>query len=195
VILFGLYFTLWKSKQIQQIKATGKDPEVMSEASSNLQQYMDKMLKVVVLYGGLIIIFHAAGVQVGSLFSRVKFLSKGFFDIIGFLIGLVGLAFCLYAQIKMGTAWRVGIDVEEKTELITTGLYNYIRNPTYLGLFILDTGVWLIWPTWTVFILNLTLFLLLEVQVCCEEDYLSSVHGDKYREYQKSTNRYLPFIY
>jgi protein-S-isoprenylcysteine O-methyltransferase Ste14 len=113
----------------------------------------------------------------------------------GFGVGLIGLSLCLYAQIKMGSSWRVGIDEKVKTQLITTGFYKLIRNPTYLGLFLLNIGVWLIWPTWTIFLLNLLFYLFLEIQVRCEEDYLSAVHGEQYNEYKKRTKRYLPFIY
>lgn len=116
-------------------------------------------------------------------------------DAFGFFAGLMGLSLCAYAQHKMGKSWRVGIDEESTTDLITTGVYKFIRNPTYLGLFILIAGVWLIWPTWTVFVLYLLFLLLLEIQVRCEEDYLTVTHGDEYLEYKLKTKRYIPFIY
>ncbi|HOV15405.1 MAG TPA: isoprenylcysteine carboxylmethyltransferase family protein, partial [Spirochaetota bacterium] len=126
---------------------------------------------------------------------RFSPLNNFYFDILGFIIGLVGLSFCLYAQIKMGKSWRVGIDEKEKTELITTGLYRFIRNPTYFGLFILNVGLWIIWPTWTVFIFNLLFVLFFEIQVCCEEDFLTMTHGEEYLNYKKKTKKYIPFIY
>ena len=138
---------------------------------------------------------HSIQVQVGTLFSRIEIINSSTFDIIGFLTGLTGLSLCLYAQVKMGSSWRVGIDEKVKTDLITTGLYKYIRNPTYLGLFVLNIGVWLIWPTWTIFILNFVFILFLDIQVRCEEDYLYAIHGEKYGDYKKRTKRYIPFVY
>jgi protein-S-isoprenylcysteine O-methyltransferase Ste14 len=167
IILFVLYVLLWKIKQTRQKSLTGIDPEVMQKSSSNLQQFMSGYTKALTLYAVIVILIHAVHFQLGSLFSRYELLAPVFFDVFGLMIGLLGLSFCLYAQVKMGASWRVGIDEKVKTELVTTGLYRLIRNPTYLGLFLLNIGVWLIWPTWTVFLLNILFFLFLEIQVRC----------------------------
>lgn len=195
VTLFLLYLVLWKVKQINQIKRTGIDPKVMAISESSVQKYMNHLMNVLTVYAVLIIVLHSTQVQVGSLFSRIESINSILFDIIGCVTGLVGLSFCLYAQIKMGCSWRVGIDEKVKTDLITTGVYKYIRNPTYLGLYLLNLGVWLIWPTWTIFLLNLVFILFLDIQVRCEEDYLLKVHGDRFSEYKSGTKRYIPFIY
>lgn len=195
VTLFLIYLGLWKIKQIIQKKNTGIDPKVMAGSTSSIQKYMNQLMNVLTAYAVIIIILHAVQLQAGSLFSRIECMNLMIFDIIGFVTGLIGLSFCLYAQIKMGSSWRVGIDEKVKTDLVTTGLFKYIRNPTYLGLFILNIGVWLIWPTWTMFLLNFIFVLFLDIQVRCEEDYLLSLHGIKYTEYTESTKRYIPFLY
>jgi protein-S-isoprenylcysteine O-methyltransferase Ste14 len=194
-LLFLLYLLLWRIKQVNQKKRSGIDPKVMAHSASNVQKYMNQIMNALTGYAILVVILHSAQIQAGSLFSRIRALEYLAVDITGFTIGLLGLSFCLYAQVKMGSSWRVGIDEKVKTDLITTGLYRYIRNPTYLGLFILNLGVWLIWPTWTVFLLNLIFVLFLEIQVRCEEDYLLKAHGQKYADYKQATKRYIPFIY
>ncbi len=195
IILSIIYLSLWKIKQINQIKNTGKNPQVIAKSTNSIQKYMNIIFKILTFYVFLLIIFHSTGYQLGSLFSRYPLLNYFYYDLLGFLFGISGLLLCLYAQLKMGSSWRVGIDEKDKTELITSGLYKYIRNPTYLGLFILNAGVWLIWPTWTVFIFMLVFFLMMEIQVRCEEEYLYSIHGDKYIAYRKKTKRYIPYIY
>lgn len=195
IVLFMLYLALWKLKQINQKNKTGIDPKVMAKSTSSLQKYMNQLMIGLTAYAAIVIVLHAIGLQVGTLFNRIIVMNLMLFDIIGFVVGLIGLSFCLYAQVKMGSSWRVGIDEKVKTDLITTGLYKYIRNPTYLGLFILNVGVWVIWPTWTVFILNLVFILFLDVQVRCEEDFLHAIHGKAYDTYKKNTKRYIPFIY
>lgn len=193
--LFIIYFLLWKVKRAWQIKNTGIDPKVISKSGSNLQRYMGMMFNVLTVYISLLIIFHTMNVQFYSLFGRFEILDQTAVKYIGFTVGIIGLCLCLYAQVKMGQSWRVGIDENIKTDLITTGLYKIIRNPTYLGLFILNIGLWLIWPTWTIFILNVLFIYTLEILVRCEEDYLEKVYGEEYIEYKDRTKRYIPFIY
>jgi protein-S-isoprenylcysteine O-methyltransferase Ste14 len=195
VLLFLVYILLWKIKQVQQRSLTGIDPQVMQKSTTNVQRFMGQFTNALTVYAAIIILIHVANLQWGSLFTRYEAISFMGIDIAGFVMGMTGLSFCLYAQIKMGTSWRVGIDEKVKTQLITTGLYSLIRNPTYLGLFLLNIGVWLIWPTWTIFLLNVLFFLFLEIQVRCEEDYLSSTHGEQYSDYKNRTKRYLPFVY
>ncbi|ATW28512.1 hypothetical protein DCMF_10135 [Candidatus Formimonas warabiya] len=182
-------------KRNNQIRSTGIDPEVMKSSESNVQKFMNQLLRILTAYACIIFIVHATGYQFASMFSRFEPLNNLSFDIGGFLIGIWGLSLCAYAQIKMGKSWRVGIDEKVKTNLITSGLYKFIRNPTYLGLFILNIGVWVIWPTWTIFLLNLMFVIILEIQVRCEEDFLTKVHGQQYMEYKSRTKRYIPFIY
>ncbi len=104
------------------------------------------------------------------------------FDHIGFAVGLLGLALCFTAQRQMKNSWRVGIDEKNRTDLVETGLYRYIRNPTYLGLYHLCIGTWFIWPTWTIGLFALVFYLALETQVRCEEDFLLKMHAS-IREY------------
>jgi len=193
--LFALYVVLWRIKQVNLIRQTGINPQVMEKSRSSVQIYFSVFTKLMTAYGAVIILLLALNFQFGSLFTRVAEISSWPVDVTGFFIGLAGLSFCLYAQLKMGASWRVGIDEQIKTNLVTTGLYAVIRNPTYLGLFLLNLGIWLIWPTWAIFLLNLVFIIFLEVQVRCEEDYLTSLHGEDYLSYKRRSKRYIPFIY
>ncbi len=193
--LYLFYLALWSIKKSRQLKTCGINPQVMAKSSSALQQYQARFARLIIFYAVIVILCHSLNISLGSLFSRLALIDFIVFDIIGFITGLGGLSLCLYAQIKMGNSWRLGIDEEVKTELISTGLYKYIRNPTYLGLFLMNIGVWLIWPTWTVFVLNLLFILFLEIQTRCEEDFLCTTHGQSYIEYKSRTKRYIPFIY
>lgn len=194
-LLFIFYSGLWKIKRAAQKKQTGIDPDVIGKSKSQLQIYMSRMFKFMSLFVGILIVLHSLKLNTLSIVLPYEKFSSLEWDILGFFIGIIGLLFCLYAQLKMKNSWRVGIDENSKEKLITDGLYKIIRNPTYLGLFILNIGVWIIWPTYLVSYLNICFFFLLEVQVRCEEDFLEKIYGEEYINYKKTTYRYLPFIY
>lgn len=194
-MLFILYSGLWNIKRTVQKKRTGVDPEVIGESKSHLQVFMGAMFGIIRVSVIVIIILHSLKLKNLSLLLPYEGFASVQWDFFGFSVGLTGLSFCLYAQIKMKNSWRVGIDESSREDLITDGLYRRIRNPTYLGLFILNIGVWFIWPTYLVSYLNIVFYLLLEVQVRCEEDFLEKKYGNEYLNYRKNTYRYIPFVY
>ena len=107
-----------------------------------------------------------------------------------FLAGLIGT---LYAQIAMGESWRIGVDEEEHTELVTSGPFALVRNPIFAGMLPASLGLALLVPN-TVALLGLaTLVVALEIQVrLVEEPYLLRRHGAAYRQYAARVGRFVP---
>jgi len=95
----------------------------------------------------------------------------------------------------MGSAWRVGIDTERRTALVTTGIYRRVRNPTYLGLHLVNLGLWVIWPTTLVASFAVLFLIVMDLQVRAEEEFLLSTHGERYKSYAATTWRYVPMVY
>lgn len=106
------------------------------------------------------------------------------FVVLGFLIGLLAL-------IEMKSSWRVGIKYDQKTSLITTGIYSISRNPYFFSYAVLIFGYFLVFPS--IFILFLYVFLnvIFHKMILEEESYLAKIQGEKYKEYKERVNRYL----
>ena len=51
----------------------------------------------------------------------------------GFCVGMLGDAIFLLSVLYMKDSWRAGIPDKDKTELVTTGIYRFSRNPAFLG--------------------------------------------------------------
>lgn len=194
LVLFLLYMVLWRLKR-RELKLHGIDPNVLFKDPKPTQRFFSALEPIMTLWVVLLIICHTFFANITRMASQFAPLDNRFFDILGLVVGLCGIALCRIAQITIGKSWRVGIDSSSKTDLITTGIYKYIRNPTYTGLFILCLGVWLIFPTALFFMWILAFYLMMEFQVRCEEEYLAGVHGEKFAEYCKRTKRYVPFVY
>jgi len=109
----------------------------------------------------------------------------------GILLMLLGSFIVIVAQFQMGDSWRIGINTEEKTSLVKSGLYRYSRNPIYLSLLISFIGFFLILPN-ALSLCGLTLgYPSLEIKIRLEEKYLISKHGDSYRQYMSDVNRWI----
>lgn len=112
-------------------------------------------------------------------------------DAIGWAGLCVGALLTVVAQHQMGASWRVGID-ERPTDLVTTGLFAYIRNPIFTGLLLFLAAVVLLAPVWwSAGVWALTL-VGIRVQVGWEESHLVAHHGESYLAYARQSGRFVP---
>ena len=113
----------------------------------------------------------------------------------GVAIFLVGLVATLYAQVAMGESWRIGVDADERTALVTTGPFAVVRNPIFAAMLPASLGLALLVPNVAALVGFGALLLALQIQVrLVEEPYLQRVHGQDYREYAAHVGRFLPGI-
>ncbi len=194
-ILFLGYLILWYIKRKELLKSEGVDANVIFHATRPIQKYFGILERVMTISIILIIITHVFFKNKLGLTAYFDSLNNQQAKIIGFIIGIFGLLICRLAQVTIGRSWRVGIDENAKPGLITSGIYKYIRNPTYTGLYFLCAGVWIINPTYLYSYWTLAFFIMMEFQVRCEEEYLENQYGAEYLDYCKKTKRYLPMIY
>lgn len=112
---------------------------------------------------------------------------------VGIVLGVGGILLTFGAQLAMGDAWRVGVDPEERTELVTGGPFGLVRNPIYSAMIPTVLGLALMVPNVLAVAALLTLVIALELQVrLVEEPYLLQVHGDAYAEYAARVGRFAP---
>jgi protein-S-isoprenylcysteine O-methyltransferase Ste14 len=114
---------------------------------------------------------------------------------IGLVIAVAGIALTFGAQLAMGDSWRVGVDPEERTALVTDGPFRLVRNPIYSAMLPTVFGLVLMVPSALAIVAFLTLFVALELQVrLVEEPYLLQVHGDAYAGYAARVGRFVPGV-
>jgi len=111
-------------------------------------------------------------------------------NILGLLLVSIGFVLGLLALKAMKNSWRVGIKYEQKTDLVSSGIYRLSRNPYFLSYYILILGYLFIFPSIILFIFYLALVITFHFMILEEEDYLQNVHGEKYRAYKKKVKRY-----
>ncbi len=109
----------------------------------------------------------------------------------GFCIGLLGDAIFLLSVLCMRDSWRAGIPDRDKTELVTTGIYRFSRNPAFLGFDLMYIGVLLMYANFLTLAFSAFAIVMLHLQILQEERYLASTFGAPYREYCRRVFRYL----
>lgn len=112
---------------------------------------------------------------------------------VGCMILCVAMVWTIIAQGNMKDSWRVGIDSERKTELITEGLFSYSRNPIFLGMLLVLAGLFLVTPNAVTLIFWIVGYILIQVQIRLEEEYLRRQHGILYDEFCHRVPRRLLF--
>jgi len=123
-------------------------------------------------------------------------------QIISWLLLLVSAWFVIEAAVRLSRARKPGIvRVDEKlfrfektTELVTKGIFRYIRHPMYSSLLFLSWGIWLKEPLAATLPVALLASWLLWLTAKRDEQECLTYFGDSYREYMTRTKRLIPFL-
>lgn len=109
----------------------------------------------------------------------------------GFCVGILGDAIFLLSVLCMKDSWRAGIPDKDKTELVTTGIYRFSRNPAFFGFDLMYVGVLLLYGNLLTLSFSAFAIVMLHLQILQEERYLVNTFGAPYQEYCRHVFRYL----
>ena len=121
----------------------------------------------------------------------LHYLENNFIKWTGLIAGHLSLIGIMIAQHQMKLSWRIGIDYENKTKLVTTGLFAWSRNPIFLFLLIALLGLFMVLPNAITFAVLISAYLVIQVQIRIEEEFLERQHGQPYTQYKSNTRRLL----
>jgi protein-S-isoprenylcysteine O-methyltransferase Ste14 len=93
---------------------------------------------------------------------------------------------------RMGKSWRMGIDPAERTPLVVTGPYAYVRHPIYALSSLLMIATVVALPTPLMIVVAVLHLLLLQWEAQREERHLCRVHGQPYERYRMDVGRFVP---
>ncbi|MDU5333930.1 isoprenylcysteine carboxylmethyltransferase family protein [Enterococcus sp.] len=176
VTLFYLIYLvkgLLLRKQGITVNLLGKD--------AKKEQYFEIVLRIMTGVGGVL-----------------QFLAPLLFDInrtvwvhVGLGLIFAGVFLFFIAVRAMGLNWRAGYNEEQKTELVTTGIYRFSRNPAFVAFDLLYLGLAVIFPNILMIAAAILALVLFDRQIRGEEAYLMSTFAENYRQYQSEVRRYL----
>lgn len=121
-----------------------------------------------------------------QIYLQNKFISE-VMDFVGFFTMVLGVLFR-----AAGRGYKKAF-AGNGTKLATSGPYAVIRNPMYLGTFLIGAGlVLLAFPLWTVVPFAVVFFLRFRLEIQKEETHLSQMFGKEYAVYCQKTPRLFP---
>jgi protein-S-isoprenylcysteine O-methyltransferase Ste14 len=188
VLLYVALAFVWRSYLVW--KRTGVNPYALG-SSDSAHDFIGRVFTLTLIMDALVIGVYAF-VQGGyTYFMPIFWLESPLLVVIGVVLLVVSLLWILLAQAQMGASWRIGIDSAHKTELVRHGMYRWSRNPIFLGMRATSLGFFLVLPNAATFAALLLSEVLVQIQVRLEEEHLTGLHGDEYREYCQLTPRWL----
>jgi protein-S-isoprenylcysteine O-methyltransferase Ste14 len=112
----------------------------------------------------------------------------------GVLALLTGAIFFIYSVVSLGRSFSPLIAPRRNNELVTSGMYQYMRHPLYAGLLLLAFGLAAVTYSETRLVLALLLQAVLTYKAKKEEESLLERHGESYSEYMKEVDRFFPSL-
>lgn len=187
IIYFGAAFVL---PSYRVWKRTGVNP-ITFRGADTAHDYIGKLFKIVMLVLTLATIIYAFAPNFYPYLLPIVWLENRTIQYIGIGLLLLSLGWTILAQIQMGNSWRIGIDEEKETALVQKGLFSLSRNPIFLGMQITLLGFFLVSPNALTLLIFVLGFVLIQIQVRLEEEFLTKLHGENYLLYCRKTRRWL----
>ncbi len=138
---------------------------------------------------------YLAATRSGALWGLPEFARHGPYEALRWgaaAVGVVCLALSIECWLRMGKNWSMAVTPDQSTELVTSGLYGYIRHPIYALSIALMICTVFVAPTAPVFAMAAIHVALMLAKAGNEERFLAQRHGQTYRDYCSRTGRFLP---
>ena len=190
-----IYFTLYLGvafvvKSVLVARKIGKSPLVLPNddtAFGLIGSYFKWTILCMFLY---ILIFAFFPIFFANFLST-NWLNLFWIKMLGVFLLTISFLWTVLAQYHMRHSWRIGIDTSTPTELITTGLFHYSRNPVFLGMMTSLFGLFLVTTNWLTLFFFILGYMLIQIQIRLEETFLTQQHSHNYLIYKQKVRRFL----
>jgi protein-S-isoprenylcysteine O-methyltransferase Ste14 len=126
---------------------------------------------------------------IASALAAIQPVTK--FAWVGALLAVAGTGVVIISQIQMGRAWRVGVREGDAPLFVRHGLFQFSRNPIFVGMILVGLGIAVnanIWWGWAAL---LAFVLACRAQARIEEAHLTKSFGAAYEQFCDEVPRWI----
>ncbi len=119
----------------------------------------------------------------------------GALNLIGLILMVTGVGIRRLSRKALAKQFSYALRILDKHELVTHGIYKYVRHPAYTGDLMFHFGVPLFFSSWYGFSVMLLLIPCMLYRIRIEEDMLIDRFGNQYRNYKRTSKKLVPYLY
>ena len=182
LVFFLRSYLLWKKTKVNPLTFNKGD---------DAHGYNGKVFGFISILELIVVSIYALAPHWHKYLLPFWYLENDTLAVIGWGLLILSLVLVWVAQSHMRESWRIGIDEENETELITNGFFSISRNPIFLGIMIANVGLFLVLPNaFTLLIISLSTTSI-NTQIRLEEAFLVEAFREQYKQYRKNVKRWL----
>lgn len=189
LFLIGYIVLVFIVPTIRVYKKTGINPFRFNTNHDPAHEYVGAVMKVLIGLLLATVFIYALAPGVYPYLGPLTYLEQTWLQLTGMILVHISLIGAMLAQYQMKLSWRIGIDYENKTALVTSGLFAVSRNPIFLFLLLALAGLFLLLPNAITFAVLFAGYVVVQVTMRMEEVFLEKSHGEAYRLYKGRVRR------
>jgi protein-S-isoprenylcysteine O-methyltransferase Ste14 len=169
-------------------RRTGRNPLVLPKDDS-VYGLLGKYFKVLNVFIFLYVFLYAFLPDWREYFLEMSYLDSISIKYLGLLLMLISIVWTILAQLNMKDSWKIGIEENSNSALITKGLFSISRNPIFLGITVSMIGLFLVSANALSLMFLVVSYILIQIQIRLEEAHLIKQFGEEYNNYKNKTRR------
>lgn len=179
--LMAIFYISYFSKMLSQRKK-GIRTDQLGKGKDGIRKFIEIVLKITTYILPIIQIF-----SILFYYGNTHLIIR----IVGVLIEVFGVVVFIISVFEMKDNWRAGIQREDRTNLVTTGIYSVSRNPAFLGFDLMYIGILMTFFNWGLLVTTIFAVVIFHLQIVKVEEYfLIETFGQEYIGYKDKVSRY-----
>ncbi|WP_294467015.1 isoprenylcysteine carboxylmethyltransferase family protein [uncultured Ruminococcus sp.] len=181
IIILAVFYGCYFIKMISQ-RRKGIQTDQIGKGKVGFVKFIEVTMKIITIIVPIAeIVSIILNTSVLPLWTRI----------VGICIAVTGVAVFITSVVTMRDSWRAGVSKTDKTDLVTSGIYSFSRNPAFLGFDLVYIGILLMFFNLILFIISVFGVVIFHLQIVnVEEDFLIDTFREEYINYKKKVCRY-----